>query len=132
MAARVVASSGRGLRDAAAGDDEVGIGRLAGQDQLALRGLLGRDRGGEVGAGGGEPRLQVAVVEDDEDVAGLHDLVVLDQDLGDLSGHAGAHAVDVPLDIGVVRRFLATPEEPAHASGCQGGHDQERQEDLGA
>src|SRR3989442_880363 len=74
------------------------------QRQLRARRLQIRLRHRHGGARLRDPRLVVARVDAEQELALLHGLVVADQERGDVAGHLGAHGGDRALDVRVVGR----------------------------
>ena len=85
------------------------------------RGLMPDHRLGMRQAG-----LIVAVVELDQQLAGVHELVVADQDPGDEPGDMRRERGDVAADIGVVGGFDKPTDPPPIPAvpGSSGGGDQ--------
>ena len=78
------------------------------------------------GHGGGRlvaPHLIVAGVDAQQEIALLHRLVVLDEQLDDVAGHLGADGGDGPLDVGVVGRDPGAGLVPVVARVDQTQHD---------
>src|SRR5471032_442480 len=79
---------------------------------------------GAVGLGQRGP--VIAVVELDQQVAGVHHLVVADGGRGDVAGHLGADDGDVAADVGVVGVFheaAVAPPVPAVSGQAEAGGD---------
>jgi hypothetical protein len=82
--------------------------QIAGGIEIGERRLLGGDRPLRLG----ERRPVVAVVKLDQEVAGMHGLVVGDRHLGDEAGDLGRDDSDVAADIGIVGAFDEAPDRP--------------------
>src|SRR5262249_59505548 len=117
---------------AAAGLPEGRDDGLLGEGELRLGGGGVRRRGGQGGRGRVHAHARVAVIELDEDVAGVHDLVVLHQDARDLALDARGQVGDVRLDEGIVGRFGASPQVPRDGARRGGGGGGDGEEHFGA
>ncbi|KAG1086109.1 hypothetical protein G6F40_014022 [Rhizopus arrhizus] len=114
------------VRQVGAGD---GVG-LVDHGLLAFQcgGRVGQLRGGDgqFGAGRGQGRLVVAVVDARQHVAGLHGLVVVHLDAADEAGHLRCDYGEIRIDVGVGGALVAPVAQQQPAAGRQGQHAQHK------
>ena len=93
---------------------------------------VGRDagyRGGESGLGLGELGGEIAVVDDEQNLAGRHRFVVADPDFLDVPLDLWADQRHVALDVGVVGRLQEAPVGPPIPTAADAEDEQGRDRD---
>jgi hypothetical protein len=97
-----------------------------------LLALDGRQRGQNIGFRLVQGDPVVAIVDPGQDLAGLHGLVVADENLAEVTRHLRGYGDAVGLDIGVVRRDVESADRPVVpsvvGSACECGEARADQE----
>ena len=90
---------------------------------LGVGGLGLRLRTRQLGLGLAQPCRIVGIVDLDQQIALLHDLVFLDANCDNLSGHACSHRDNVGRDLGIVGLFLAGGSDEVRGHAEEHGAD---------
>jgi hypothetical protein len=91
----------------------------------------------QVGVGRGQLRFAlgqlgpvIAVIDADQNLARRHLLIIVDRDLGDITGDLGADGDGIGLEIGIIGGFeIAADQHPARPEHRPGDQDQRHRAD---